>query len=114
MDNYILAYYQQIEDGSVTVGRWIKLLYEMIIKGIEDGTYIFNQQKANRVVKFVETFCRHNKGKLAPGRLILSLWQKAFLSILYGIVDESGKRIFSEVAFLSAGNAAKLCWHLPS
>lgn len=107
MDNYILAYYQQIEDGSITVGRWIKLLYEMIIKGIEDGTYIFNQQKANRVVKFIETFCRHNKGKLAPGKLILSLWQKAFLSILYGIVDESGKRIFSEVAFFVGRKCGK-------
>lgn len=107
MDNFILAYYQQICDGSVTVGRWIRLLYEMIIKGIEDGTYIFNQQKANRCIKFIEQFCRHNKGKLAPNRLILSLWQKAFLSILYGIVDESGKRIFSEVAFFVGRKCGK-------
>ena len=107
MDNFILAYYQQISDGSVTVGRWIRLLYEMIIKGIEDGTYIFSQQKANRCIKFIEQFCRHNKGKLAPNRLILSLWQKAFLSILYGIVDESGKRIFSEVAFFVGRKCGK-------
>lgn len=107
MDNFILAYYQQICDGSVTVGRWIRLLYEMIIKGIEDGTYIFSQQKANRCIKFIEQFCRHNKGKLAPNRLILSLWQKAFLSILYGIVDESGKRIFSEVAFFVGRKCGK-------
>lgn len=107
MDNFILAYYQQICDGSVTVGRWIRLLYEMIIKDIEDGTYIFNQQKANRCIKFIEQFCRHNKGKLAPNRLILSLWQKAFLSILYGIVDESGKRIFSEVAFFVGRKCGK-------
>ena len=80
MDNYILAYYQQIKDGSVVVGKWISLLYDMIVAGIEDGKYIFNQQKANRAIKFIETFCRHNKGKLAPGPLKLSLWQKAFLS----------------------------------
>lgn len=98
MDNYILSYYQQIKDGSVTVGRWVTLLYEMIIAGIEEGIYIFNQQKANKVIKFVETFCRHNKGKLAPGLLKLSLWQKAFLSILYGIVDQDGHRQFKEAA----------------
>ena len=41
MDNYILAYYQKINDGSIIVGKWISLLYEKIVAGIEDGTYIF-------------------------------------------------------------------------
>ena len=98
MDNYILAYYQKINDGSIIVGKWISLLYEKIVAGIEDGTYIFNQQKANRAIKFIETFCLHNKGKLAPKQLKLSLWQKAFISTLYGIVDENDHRIFREVA----------------
>lgn len=107
MDNYILAYYQQIEDGSITVGKWVKLLYEMIVKGLEDGTYTFNQQKANRAIKFIETFCRHNKGKLAPGQLKLSLWQKAFYSCLYGIMDETGKRQFKEVALFVGRKCGK-------
>lgn len=107
MDNYILAYYQKIKDGSITVGKWILLLYEMIIANIENGTYIFNQQKANRAIKFIETFCRHNKGKLAPGRLKLSLWQKAFVSTLYGIVDENGKRVFREVALFVGRKCGK-------
>ena len=97
MDNYIFAYYQKIKDGSLTVGKWVLLLYESIISGIEDGTYLFNQQKANRAIKFIETFCRHNKGKLAPQRFKLSLWEKAFISCLYGIVDESDHRVFREV-----------------
>ena len=107
MDNYILAYYQKITDGSITVGKWVRLLYEMIINGIEDGTYIFDQQKANRAIKFIETFCRHNKGKLAPGRLVLSLWQKAFLSCLYGILDKNGKRQFKEVALFVGRKCGK-------
>ncbi|MEE1040649.1 MAG: terminase large subunit [Lachnospiraceae bacterium] len=107
MDNYILAYYQQIKDGSITVGKWIDRLYEMIVCGIEDGTYIFNQQKANRAIKFIETFCRHNKGKLAPGRLKLSLWQKAFLSILFGVMDQQGHRQFKEVALFVGRKCGK-------
>lgn len=105
--NYILAYYQQISDGSATVGRWIRLLYEMIVSGIENGEYIFNQQKANRAVRFIETFCRHNKGRLAPGLLKLELFQKAFISILYGIMDKSGKRQFTEVAFFVGRKCGK-------
>ena len=107
MDNYILAYYQQITDGSIVVGKWVRLLYEMIVNGIEDGTYHFNQQKANRAIRFIETFCRHNKGKLAPSTLKLSLWQKAFYSCLYGIVDENGKRQFKEVALFVGRKCGK-------
>ena len=94
MDNYIFAYYQKIKDGSITVGKWVELLYSKIVDGIENGVYKFDNQKANRAIKFIETFCRHNKGKLAPQILKLSLWEKAFISCLYGIVDENGKRQF--------------------
>lgn len=107
MDNYILAYYQQIKDGSIVVGKWILLLYDMVVNGIEDGTYIFDQQKANRAIKFIETFCRHNKGRLAPGPLILSLWEKAAISLIYGIVDDRGKRVFKEVAFFVGRKCGK-------
>lgn len=107
MNNYIFEYYQKIKDGSIVVGKWISLLYEIIINNLEDGTYKFNQQKANRAIKFIETFCRHNKGKLAPKTLKLSLWQKAFLSCLYGIVDESDKRIFREVALFVGRKCGK-------
>ena len=107
MDNYILAYYQQIKDGSLSVCKWIRLLYEWIVACIEDGTFFYNQGKANRAIKFIETFCRHNKGKLAPGRLKLSLWQKAFLSLMYGIVDERGKRQFREVALFVGRKCGK-------
>lgn len=102
MDNFILAYYQGIRDGSITVGKWIKLLYEKIVDGIDSGTYIFDQKKANRAINFIERFVKHNKGPLAPGPLLLALWQKAALSMIYGIVDEEGKRIFREV-FLVVG-----------
>ena len=98
MDNYIYAYYQKIKDGSITVGKWVSLFYDRIVEGIENGTYIFNQRKANRAIKFIETFCRHNKGKLAPRLLKLSLWEKAFVSCVYGIVDEDDHRVFKEIA----------------
>lgn len=102
MDNYILAYYQGIRDGSICVGRWVRLLYEKIVAGIEDGTYVFDQRKANRAIQFFERFVRHNKGPLAPGPLKLSLWQKALLSLIYGVLDKNGIRQFREV-FLVIG-----------
>ena len=31
MDNYIFAYYQAIENGSIVVGKWIKIFYRYLI-----------------------------------------------------------------------------------
>ena len=97
MDNYILTYYQRIQDGTEVVGKWIRMLYEKIVHGIESGEFIFDQNKANKVIKFFEKFVRHNKGALAPQVITLSIWQKALLSLIFGIVDENGLRVFHEV-----------------
>lgn len=97
MDNYILAYYQKICDGSEVVGKWIRVIYDIIVHGIQDGKYIFDQKKANNCIRFFEKFVRHNKGALAPQVIQLSLWEKALLSVIFGIVDENGIRVFREV-----------------
>ena len=102
MNNAILEYYQGIEDGTIVVGRWIRLWYEHIIKGLEDKSFFFNQKKANRAIKFIENFCRHHEGALAPQLIKLELWQKALLSVLFGICDDNGVRQFRE-AFIVIG-----------
>ena len=96
-ENWILRYYQAIEDGSVTVGHWIRLLYERIISDLENKVYFFDQKKANKAIRFFENFCHHSKGKLAPQLVKLEMWQKALLSCIFGLVDESGIRIYREV-----------------
>ena len=95
--NWILKYYQMIEDGSVTVGHWIRLLYERIISDLEEKEYFFDQKKANKAIRFFENFCHHSKGKLAPQLVKLEVWQKAMLSCMFGLVDEKGIRVYREV-----------------
>ncbi len=100
MNNYIYAYYQAIKDGTVVVGKWIRLLYEQIIQGLENGSFFYSAKKANKAIRFIETFCHHHEGPLAPGRIRLELWQKALVSLIFGIVDDSGARQFREVFFV--------------
>ena len=100
--NYILVYYQQIKDGSVTVGKWIRLWYEQVVANLERKVYFFNQKKANEAINFIERYCHHHEGPLAPGLIKLEVWQKAFLSVVFGIVDSTGKRQFREIV-LSIG-----------
>ena len=94
--NWILIYYQHIQDGTVTVGIWVKLAYEMLVKGLEKKSFYFDQKKANKAITFIEKFCRHHEGPLAPGKIVLEEWQKAFISALFGIVDKDGNRQFRE------------------
>ena len=100
MTNYILEYYQGIKDGSETVGKYIRQWYEYLVKGLKKKSFYFDQKKANRAIKFIETFCHHHEGELAPNLIELELWQKAFLSVIFGIVDKSGVRQFREVVLV--------------
>ena len=96
MDNYILTYYQQISDGSVTVGVWIRKVYEYLIKGLQEKAFYYDAKKAQRAIDWIQTYCFHTEGDLAPGRIKLEIWQKALLSAIFGIVDEKGNRQFRE------------------
>jgi len=94
--NWIYDYYQRITEGTERVGQWTRMIYEYLIKGLEEGLFFFDQKKANHAIDWMENHCFHVKGPLAPGLLKFEPWQKAFISALYGIRDENGKRHFWE------------------
>lgn len=98
MNNYILEYYQGIKDGTYTVGKWILALYERIVHGFEDGTYVYSAKKANAAVDWIEKYCHHTEGEKAPDRLKLELWQKAIVACMFGVLDpKDNRRQFREV-----------------
>ena len=105
--NWIFAYYQRIVDGSEAVGQWVRLIYEYLVKGLEEKLFFFDQKKANTAIEWIEGHCFHTEGPLAPGPLKLELWQKAMISAIFGIVDESGNRQFREVLLVIARKNGK-------
>lgn len=105
MTDYIREYYQDIREGSIVVGKWILLLYEYIVKGLENRLFYFAPKKANRAVKFIENYCHHSKGR--NDLLKLELWQKALVSVIFGILDENNNRQFREVVLVVARKNGK-------
>jgi phage terminase large subunit-like protein len=105
MNNYILEYYQGIKDGTIVVGKWIKLFYERLIEGLGNKSFYFDPKKASRAIRFIETFCHHCEGR--DDLLKLELWQKAIVSVIFGIMDESGARQFREVVIIVARKNGK-------
>ena len=106
-DNWIYTYYQGIKDGTYTVGRWVRLIYGRIIQDLESRAYYFDQKRANDAIEWIETHGFHTEGKLAPGPLVLELWEKAFVAALFGIVDKDGLRQFREVVLIVARKNGK-------
>lgn len=51
--NYIYEYYDGISSGNITVGKWVRLLYEYIVKGLQEGLFTFNAKKANKAIRFM-------------------------------------------------------------
>lgn len=96
-NNYIFEYYQKIRDGSIVVGKYIEQVYEKIISDLQEKRYFFDNKKAYKAIKYIENFCHHHEGALAPQLLKLELWQKALISCIFGLVNEKGKRQFAEV-----------------
>lgn len=100
MSNYIYEYYQRIKDSRVIVGKWLRLWYEYIIKGLENKSFFYDNRKAEKAIRFIENFAHHHEGELAPKLVKLELWQKATLAVLFGIVDETGARQFREAVII--------------
>lgn len=96
-ENYIYSYYQKIKDGSIVVGKWILLVMEYVVAGLERKEFFYDKKKANGAIEWIEGHCFHTEGPLAPGYLKLELWQKALISCIFGLVDKDGLRQFREV-----------------
>ncbi len=93
--NYIYEYHAKITSGEIVAGKWIKAIYKIIVDGLEKQEYFFNAKAANKAIKFIENFCHHSKGR--NDLIKLELWQKAIISIIFGIQDAEKTRIFREI-----------------
>lgn len=103
--NYIYEYRDAIKAGRVTVGRYIELIFDILVRGIEEKKWFYNDKKAQKAIKFIENFCHHSEGR--NDLLKLELWQKSIVSAIFGIVDCEGYRQFREVFIIVARKNGK-------
>lgn len=99
--NYIIEYFEAIKTGKCVVSKRVYKQYEKLVNDIEhNDKYVFDEEKANRPIKFIETFCKHSKGEWAGKPVVLELFQKAYISALFGFIDkDTGLRRYKESMF---------------
>lgn len=105
--NWILEYYQKTKDGRIIVGEYIHLILERLVTGIENKEFFYDGKKATHAIEWIEHHTFHTEGPLAPSPFKLELWEKAFVSALFGIVDEKGNRYFREAVLIVARKNGK-------
>ena len=110
--NCIIEYWRAIESGKCVVSRRVRKVYQELARRIEQldagARYIFDEKKAARPIEFIERFCKHSKGEWAGKPVTLELFQKAFISALFGFVDkETGLRQYREAMFYVARKNGK-------
>ena len=100
MKNYILEYWDKIQKGEIVACRRLKQQYQKLVDEINNPKdhWVFDIEKANQPIEFIEKFCKHSKGKWIGKPVKLELFQKAQLQAIYGFVHkETGLRRCREV-----------------
>lgn len=107
--NWIKAYADKIESGEIVTSKRVRKIYQRLVYDMDNpGKYRFDEAKANRPIEFIERFCKHSKGEWAGQPVRLELFQKAFISALFGFVDsETGLRKYREAFFMVARKNGK-------
>lgn len=104
-------YLLDVQSGKITACKRIRQLAEMMLPRFEHGykRWHFDIEKAERVCKFIEKFCKLPSGKLgAP--FVLEPYQLAVTQIAFGFVDDDGYRQFQEVLVVMARKCGKTSW----
>lgn len=108
--DYVTEYLEEIKASKCIVSKRCRRQYEKLVDDIvnpKDG-YIFDQKKAERPIEFIEKFCKHSKGEWAGQPLKLELFQKAFISALFGFADKkTGYRKYRETLLYVARKNGK-------
>lgn len=90
------AYIEGVLDGTVSACKWVKLACERQKRDLKDANlgFMFDEDKANRVVKFCEALPHIKGSQYAGKKLKMGGWQCFILTTVFGWVNANGTRRF--------------------
>ena len=83
-NGYLEEYYQQIMDGKIIAGWELKTELAKLISELDSDKYIYDTREADLRMDFMENCVRLTKSPFYGQPMKLMLWQKAFISAIYG------------------------------
>ena len=83
-NGYLEEYYKQIMAGEIIAGQELKTELSKLLEEMNDDRYIYDTRDADLRMDFMEHCVRLTKSPFYGQPMILMLWQKAFISAIYG------------------------------
>ena len=106
--NWLLEYKKAIDEGKIVVGQEMMQGLEMYIEDMNNPKYYLDLEEPNFRIEFIERFCKHSKDPFSGKPFILELWQKAFITCLYGFkIRKTGRDRFKRAILLIARKNGK-------
>ena len=83
-NGFLEEYYAQIMDGTIIAGMELKDELSHLMDDLQSERYIYDCADADARIDFMENCVRLTKSPFYGKPMILMLWQKAFISTVYG------------------------------
>lgn len=95
------VYLTGIYDGNIVASKYMRRLAEIMLPRFHEEYhgFSFSQEKAERVCRFLESFCVIPEGEKMWQPFVMEQFQKACVQLAYGFVDEDGIRQFQQVVY---------------
>lgn len=83
-NGHLEEYYKKIMSGEIVAGIELKTELDKLINDLDDDRYIYDTRDADMRMDFMENCIRLTKSPFYGQPMKLMLWQKAFISVVYG------------------------------
>ena len=107
-NGYIEEYLKEIESNKIIAGNEILQILHNLISDMKSDNFVYDTTDADRRMSFIEGCLRLTKSPFYQKPFKLMLWQKAFISALYGFyMSDDGTQRFRKACLLIARKNGK-------
>lgn len=105
-NGYFEEYYSKCKSGEILIGQELRQELDNLIEDMNNPRYIYDTTDADTRIDFMQGCVRLTKSPYYNKPMILMLWQKAFISAVYGfkMVDSGFDRFKKIILLISRKN----------
>lgn len=106
-NGFLEQYYEEGKTGKSVIGEELKMELDNLMRDMESEDYIYDTKEADELLDFIENCVRLTKSPFYGNPMKLLLFQKAYISALYGFKMPNGGRRFKKSLYLIARKNGK-------
>ena len=106
-NGFLEEYYQKSKRREIIIGQELMMVLERLSEEMQGDEFIYDTSSADLRIDFIENCVKMTKSPFYGKPMTLMLFQKAFISALYGFKMPDGKDRFRKAIFLLARKNGK-------